>query len=92
MSEWKTIDSAPKGTKIIAGYHNVLGNWRTIMAQYYKPGTLELADDADDTDDGYAPEGWYEENEAYDEIRFAEHTPTHWMPLPPPPTRQEKES
>lgn len=78
---WKPIESAPKGVKIIAGYRNSRGNWRSIMACYYTPGTLELADDADDTEDGYAPEGWYEATEVYEEIRLTDEKPTHWMPL-----------
>jgi len=83
--KWRPISEAPRGRKVIAGYHNALGNWRTIMAMYYPPRTLELEDDMDDTDEGFAPEGWYELCENADTIRLTEEEPTHWMPLPEPP-------
>jgi len=85
MSDWQPIETAPKGRKIIAGYHNALGKWRSIMATYYPPGTLEAGESCDDSDEqGYAPEGWYEESETHDEIMPCQ-TPTHWMPLSEPP-------
>jgi ribosomal protein L32 len=82
---WRTMDSAPKGVKILAGYRNGLGNWRTILATYYPAGTLEASDFAD-TDDEWAPEGWYEEGEAYCEnLQPVEQIPTRWMPAPSEP-------
>lgn len=87
---WMPISSAPKGRKVIAGYHNRLGNWRTIIACYYPAGTLEKEDNFGDIDDdGYASEGWYEEAESQEVIRQTEEMPTHWQPLPTPPTNQE---
>ena len=87
---WMPISSAPKGRKVIAGYHNRLGNWRTIIACYYPAGTLEKEDKFGDIDDdGYASEGWYEEAESQEVIRQTEEMPTHWQPLPTPPTNQE---
>jgi len=86
MNEWIPIETAPKGRKVIVGYPNCLGNWRTIIARYYPAGTLELEDGFGDLDyDGYAPEGWYEETETHETIRRTDEEPTHWMPLPEPP-------
>ena len=84
-SPWQGIETAPKGQKIIAGYYNGLGRWRSIMACYYLSGTLEAGESYDGGDeDGYAPEGWYEESETHDEIRPCQ-IPTHWTRVPGPP-------
>ena len=84
---WQSIETAPKGRKLIVGYHNTHGNWRTIMATYYLPQTLLMEDDCDDLcyADGYAPEGWYEECESQDTIRRPDAPPTYWMNLPMAP-------
>lgn len=82
-SGWRDIATAPKGLKLIAGYWNELGKWRTITACYYESGTLESYNDT--AEDGFASEGWYEESETHDEIMPCT-TPTHWQPLPTPPT------
>ncbi len=80
------IESAPKGRKVLAGYTNSAGKWRTVTARYYPPQTLELdGDDLDMDDDGYAPEGWYEESESQGNILPTDMPPTHWMPLPAAP-------
>ena len=85
MSEWRLIDSAPKGPKILAGFWNDLGNWRTITARYYRE--FELDDHTGETEDGFAPEGWYEEYESNEEIYQVSRPLTHWQPLPSPPAR-----
>lgn len=82
---WQLIDTAPKGRKIIAGYFNGCGNWRSVMACYYPPKTLDWNSDYDGGDeDGYAPEGWYEEIENSETI-YPMGSPTHWQPVPEPP-------
>ena len=84
MSEWQPIETAPKGQKLIAGFFNVAGYWRTIIAKYYPQNTLEWHEDFDPDDESeYAPEGWYEESETHENILPC--SPTHWMPLPSPP-------
>lgn len=83
MGEWQPIDTAPRGRKIIVGYRNELGLWRTILACYYEVGTLECGEEQDE--DGFAPEGWYEESETSDTI-FRCSVPISWQPLPEPPT------
>jgi hypothetical protein len=85
--EWQPIETAPKGRKVIVGYINDCGNWRTVMGCYIEPRTLDANTDYIDGDeDGYAPEGWYEDGEAYSEaILPTDKPPTHWRPLPAPP-------
>jgi len=78
---WQPIDTAPKGKIVLVHYKNRLGNCRTMRAQYYLPETLE----SDESESGWADEGWYEESEAYEYLMPLEGEPTHWMPLPPAP-------
>ena len=85
-SGWKPIESAPQGVKVLAGYWNRAGKWRTVTARYYLPQTLELYDDREDPEgDGYAPEGWYEECETQDDIKPIEEPPILWQYLPAAP-------
>ncbi len=83
---WQPIETAPRNRKIIAGYFNENGKWRTVMACYHT--SLPWSDDQDPEDDSeYAPEGWYEECENSEVIYFTCSPPTHWMPLPPAPSQ-----
>lgn len=89
---WQPIETAPRGVKVIAGYYNVLGNWRTILACYYPRGFLEWDETSygSDDEDGYAPEGWYEESESHGEnLRPPECELVFWMPLPKPPNPRD---
>lgn len=79
--EWQPIENAPKGRKLIVGYWNPLGNWRSVMGRYYLDGTLESETD----ESGFAPEGWYEETEAYEYLMPLDQEPTHFQFLPAPP-------
>jgi len=78
---WLPIESAPKGRKLIVGYFNPLGNWRSVMGCYYLDGTLESETD----ESGFAPEGWYEETQAYEYLMPMDQEPTYYRLLPPPP-------
>jgi len=86
--QWLPIESAPKGQKLIVGYFNKLGNWRTIIARYYLTGTLAASDDADEDqcdEEGYAKEGWYEESETHEFIMQTDEEPLYYMLLTPAP-------
>lgn len=84
---WLPIETAPRGKKLIAGYWNQLGNWRTVIARYYLPMTLPSTDDwASEPECNFMPEGWYEESETHEEIYKVECPPVLWMSLPPSPT------
>jgi hypothetical protein len=72
---WRPIETAPKNEMLLVGVFNSLGKWRSMFAQYRDD--LPQHDDADDG-------SWYEESlEA--ELLFPVR-PTHWMPLPAPPS------
>lgn len=84
MGEWRAIESAPKGRKLILGYRNALGKWRTVTGCYYERGELDFEpEDMDEGDVNGA--GWYEDSDSLDEITFTREPPTHWMPLPVAP-------
>jgi hypothetical protein len=88
---WQPIETAPQALKLLVAYLNRLGNWRIVIARYYKPGTLTCdGDDADE--DGYAPEGWYEESESHEYILRTDEPPTHWMRLPTAPVEKTSEA
>ena len=78
---WQPIATAPEGRVVLVFYKNQLGNGRTMRARYYLPETLE----SEQTESGWADEGWYEESEAYEYLMPLEHEPTHWMPMPAAP-------
>lgn len=83
--EWQPIETAPKQKKVIAGYFNPLGKWRSVMARYYVENELEWHDQSPNYGEGFAPEGWYELCETHEDILPADCEPTHWMLLPAPP-------
>jgi len=94
MSEWLSVtDSLPQSCDpVIAFGKNSSGMNRIIRAGYARK--FELVTDSDDDDWGdycdeqdeyYAPEGWYEWNDAEETHFAAEFEITHWMPLPEAP-------
>lgn len=81
---WLDIASAPKNQKVLVAYQNDLGNWRIVTACYHTQ--LEWSDEYGDHEQEYAPEDWYEENDSSDVIYPTSRKPTHWRPLPSPPS------
>lgn len=83
-TQWRPIETAPKGKGILVAYRNSLGKWRRVIARYYGPQMLESMDA--DSEDDYAPEGWYEECESQEDIRVTNELPELWQPLPGAPS------
>lgn len=81
---WLDIGSAPKNQKVLVAYQNDLGNWRIVTACYHTQ--LEWSDKYGDHEQEYAPEDWYEENDSSEVIYPTSRKPTHWRPLPAPPS------
>ena len=90
---WTSIkDAMPKsGVTVLACYKNSLGNLRRIRAAWTAAKTVESNSDDEffeydeATDCYYAPEGWYECIDNWDEyssVMVSEGEVTHWMPLP----------
>lgn len=90
---WRTIDDdAAKRGRVLVGFYNAAGKWRTIKAEFIRKHTVETenewgeAEDVDENGTAYVPEGWYECVEAEDvPVERLGLAPTHWMPLPSPP-------
>jgi hypothetical protein len=80
MSDWQPIETAPKdGTRIIAvvaGYHICVGVWVNKAWCYF---------DASD----FFSEGMWERYQRERAEAGASWEPTHWMPLPAPPQKEE---
>ena len=79
MNNWVDVtrELPPHGLKVIATYKNRLGKRRMVMAMWVKKFTLpENVDDELDSvyneedDTYYAPEGWYELIDNWDDFAF----------------------
>ena len=96
-SEWQSIATAPKGKEVLIHYVNELGKGRTIKAKYVERFFEESSPDSEndeynEADDMYYTlPGWYELIDNWDDFSSVcvHHDPSHWMPLPSPPTREE---
>lgn len=83
---WQPIETAPKNKTVQIAYLNRAGKWRMPRAIYYPENTLEL-DNWDELESQYAPPGWYESTvEGEEPIQAISGAPTHWQPLPAPPS------
>lgn len=84
---------------MLLAYRNSLGKWRRVIAFYAPKLAIEQNDygsdwcEYDEVGDRYfLPEGWYEciENwDDYSSVHMSGVEPTHWMPLPPAPGKEE---
>lgn len=85
-SQWQPIETAPQdGRKLMLSYRNRNNKTRTVLARWVTD------DEAAETDaDGVGLEGgWYEciDNwDEYSQVTIHEGEPSHWMPLPAPPS------
>jgi hypothetical protein len=89
QDSWQPIATAPQtGRKVILFYLNRNSLPRTVMARWI---TDKQAAETDG--DGVGLEaGWYEciDNwDDYTEVAIHEGEPTHWMPLPAAPRKEE---
>ena len=80
---WMPIKTAPQdGRTLLLGYFNSAGKWRTTRGEWMSQDYIdEYAEDPD-----CMSPGWYETTVEGDDGKCWPIDPTHWMPLPPPPT------
>lgn len=91
---WTAVEEAlpEPGRFALAFYLNRAGNGRTVRAVLAGPKMFTAGDDAReewwDEDDGefYAPAGWYEIADNAEEGGLWAINPSHWQPLPAPPS------
>ena len=79
--EWQPIETAPKDGQVILVVSNFGGNFHPYV------GIAHWEGDCKDNDLWRAgmPDEWRDAEGRGDEI-LGFHKPTHWMPLPKPPT------
>ena len=89
---WQPIETAPlTGREMLVYYKNSCGNGRIIKAFYAGKYAMESEEDyaeyCEERDAYFAPEGWYESIDNWDEFSSikTDVDPTRWMPLPEPP-------
>lgn len=86
MAEWKTIDSAPKDGRELIGHRPDQGvfafRWAWMEELVPKDQHGDPVEDYDDSSSGWWHDrwGWLERD----------LTPTHWQPLPAPPSPMEE--
>ena len=87
-TDWQTLKTAPKdGRTLLLGYFNSNCSWRTVRGQWISQDYIDnyFEDDWADADPG-----WYEtvvESDSLPNCWLID--PTHWMPIPPPPTKEQ---
>ena len=83
---WQPIETAPKdGRTLLLGRFNECGNWRTMRGEWMSQGYIdEYWEDPD-----VGEPGWFETSVEADETPNCWPTsPTHWMPLPSSPKKE----
>ena len=79
---WQPIETAPLAQPLLLGYYNKCEQWRTVRGQWFSQE--QINDEWEEPD--YGEPGWYETSvEAEEPPNCWAITPTHWMPMPPPP-------
>ena len=83
---WRPIETAPKdGRTLLLGYFNSAGKWRTTRGEWLSQDRIdEYAEDPD-----CMSLGWHETTVEDDDGKCWPIDPTHWMPVPLPPTSAE---
>lgn len=80
--QWMPIETAPKdGTAVLVGYYDHTGQWQSVRAVWVEEGALECMDSGE-----LSIAGWREEPRISDTLYLTDETPTHWMPMPEPPS------
>lgn len=93
LLEWQPIETAPSNKTVLVFFQNELGKGRVVKAVFFPKNTNtdtdgEFAEYDEETDEYYAPEGWYEDVHSdtgldYSYI-FLHEEPTHWKHLDTP--------
>lgn len=100
VAQWVPVSERlpPPNQTVLVHYTNAAGKWRTVCGFHcgekerdcdYYGNFEEGADWSEDGEVCYWPAGWYEELdnwEDYSAVAICYGEPTHWMPLPEPPT------
>lgn len=85
QSQWQPIETAPKNQNILLGLFNNHNKWRTMRGSWFSKE--EIDEYWENPEDFEA--GWYEVSvEADDTPNCWPTAPSHWMPLPEPPTKE----
>jgi len=99
MTKWQPIETAPHGKTCLIFLKDQYGHQRIIKAEYCDKFSWEAycenfeeewCDWNEDAGSYYYPEGWYETCWYHNDISGMRvtDTPTHWQPLPEPPSAQ----
>ena len=94
---WQPIETAPSGKPVLVHYRNSHGKSRVIKARRVERWTEEASVESEEGcyeyseehDTYYITEGWWEciDNwPDYTEVKVSEGEPTHWQPMPKPPS------
>lgn len=96
MTEWKTIDSAPKdGTEVLLWSPMWEMSWGVVIG-YYQQGPwagvwVTSEGDAAENDPDFDPDAEVDSEDDFDDFGSEEDDknmgPTHWYPIPNPPLR-----